>query len=160
MQNFPIVTISLINYNGKKFVFQAIESAVDQNYPNLEIILIDNDSTDGTREEIEKRIPQWKEKREEIKRRLQEDSVHEYGSNSIKYIKNKENAGFGRPHNEAMRTMKGDFILLLNYDAILKPNYIENVLKPFCDEKVGAVQGKLLRYNFDKNELYRKKENP
>ncbi|MEA2097464.1 MAG: glycosyltransferase [Patescibacteria group bacterium] len=194
MQNFPIVTISLINYNGKKFVFQAIESAVNQNYPNLEIILIDNDSTDGTREEIEKKIPEWEGRRKNITHRwlhspdravepkceLQKGSTalqdygankgstalqdyganKEYGANSIKYIKNKENAGFGRPHNEAMRIMKGDFILLLNYDAILKPNYIENVLKPFCDEKVGSVQGKLLRYNFDKNELYRKKENP
>ena len=176
MQNFPIVTISLINYNGRKFVFQAIESAVDQNYPNLEIILIDNDSTDGTREEIEKKIPEWEEKRKDIacrwlyspdravepERESQKDSTafQDYGTSKIKYIKNKENTGFGRPHNEAMRIMKGDFILLLNYDAILKPNYIENVLKSFYDEKVGAVQGKLLRYNFDKNELYRKKENP
>ncbi len=66
MKKFPIVTISLINYNGRKFVFQAIESAVDQNYPNLEIILIDNDSTDGTREEIEKKIPEWEERRKNI----------------------------------------------------------------------------------------------
>ncbi|MCK5476272.1 MAG: glycosyltransferase family 2 protein [Candidatus Pacebacteria bacterium] len=144
MQNFPIVTISLINYNGRKFVFEAIESAVDQDYPNLEIILIDNNSTDGTKEDIEKKIPEWEKRRK----------------NKIIYIKNKENAGFGKPHNMAMRMAKGDFILLLNYDAILKPNYIENVLKPFSDEKVGAVQGKLLRYDFDKNELYRKKEDP
>ena len=66
MKEFPIVTISLINYNGKKFVFQAIESAVNQNYPNLEIIIIDNDSTDGTREGIEKKIPEWEERREKL----------------------------------------------------------------------------------------------
>ena len=66
MREFPIVTISLINYNGKKFVFQAIESAVNQDYPNLEIIVIDNNSTDGTREEIEKKVPEWKKRREEI----------------------------------------------------------------------------------------------
>ena len=176
MQKNPIVTISLINYNGRKFVFQAIESAVDQNYPNLEIILIDNDSTDGTREEIEKKIPEWEERRRNIaykcsstdkrrlgvvgKRELSKGSTQEYGANRIIYIKNTENAGFGKPHNEAMRMMRGDFILLLNYDAILAPDYIENVLKPFEDKKVGAVQGKLLRYDFDKNELYKNKENP
>ena len=177
MQNFPVVTISLINYNGRKFVFKAIESAVDQNYLNLEIILIDNNSTDGTKEDIEKKIPEWEEKRKEIKRKLQEGSTREYGANTkelqkgstafqdygtnrIKYIKNKENAGFGKPHNMAMRMAKGDFILLLNYDAILKPDYVENILKSFSDEKVGAVQGKLLRYDFDKNELYKNKENP
>ena len=167
MQNFPIVTISLINYNGRKFVFQAIESAVNQDYPNLEIIIIDNDSTDGTREEIEKKIPEWEERRREIAKnyRLKPElrnlsGVHSLECNIIKYIKNTENAGFGKPHNVAMRMMKGDFILLLNYDAILAPDYIENVLKPFEDKKVGAVQGKLLRYDFDKNELYKNKENP
>ena len=161
MQKNPIVTISLINYNGRKFVFQAIESAVDQNYPNLEIILIDNDSTDGTREEIEKKIPEWEERRRNKILFLDKEGLGAVGkNNSIKYIKNTENAGFGKPHNEAMRIMKGDFILLLNYDAILKPDYIENVLKPFEDKKVGAVQGKLLRYDFDKNELYKNKENP
>jgi len=55
--------------------------------------------------------------------------------------------------------MKGDFILLLNSDAILTSDYIKKALKPFRDSKVGAVQGKLLRYNFDKNELCKDKEN-
>lgn len=143
MQKNPIVTISLINYNGKKFVFKAIESAIGQSYPNLEVILTDNNSTDGTREEIEKRIPKWGEKR-----------------SGIKYIKNKNNDGFGKPHNQAIRIAKGSFVLLLNSDAILKPDYIENSLKLFNDPKVGAVQGKLLRYDFDRNELCRDKDNP
>ncbi len=167
MNQYKPVTISLINYNGRKFVFRAIESAVDQSYPNLEIILIDNDSTDGTREEIEKKIPEWEERRKEIaknyrlKPELQNLSgAHSLECNTIKYIKNTENAGFGKPHNMAMRIMKGDFILLLNYDAILKPDYIKNALEIFKDEEVGAVQGKLLRYDFDKNELYKNKENP
>ena len=176
MKEFPIVTISLINYNGRKFVFEAIESAVNQNYPNLEIIIIDNNSTDGTKEDIEKKIPEWEEKRKDIACRWlhspdravesecesQKGSTtfQDYGTSKIKYIKNTENAGFGKPHNAAMRMAKGDFVLLLNYDAILIQGYIENVLKPFKNEKVGAVQGKLLRYDFDKNELYRKKENP
>ena len=179
MSKYPIVTISLINYNGRKFVFEAIESAVNQNYPNLEIILIDNNSTDGTKEDIEKMIPKWETKRKEIvdqyfsfkKEGLRgfENKIPSSGEeghgvvekkNCIKYIKNSENAGFGKPHNMAMRMAKGEFILLLNYDAILEPDYIENVLKPFADEKVGAVQGKLLRYDFEKKSLYRSKEDP
>ena len=55
MQKNPIVTISIINYNEKKFIFKAIESIVNQNHPSLDIIITDNNSTDGTREEIEKR---------------------------------------------------------------------------------------------------------
>ncbi|MEA1937041.1 MAG: glycosyltransferase family 2 protein [Patescibacteria group bacterium] len=159
MKNIPLVTISLINYNGKKFVFQAIESAVNQGYPNLEIILIDNASADGTREEIEKKIPEWVKRRKEIaSKEISPVSFNQ--EESVKYIKNTENAGFGKPHNEAMRMMKGDFILLLNYDAILKPDYVKNALKIFENKQIGAVQGKLLRYDFDKNRLRKDKENP
>ena len=170
-QKNPKVTISVINYNDRKFIFQAIESAVNQNYPNLEIIITDNNSSDGTREEIGERIAEW-----EKMRKLQDGFSQETGANgdaneeillvpfnkggSIKYIKNSENAGFGRPHNEAMRIMEGEFILLLNSDAIMTSDYIENAIKPFQDLKVGAVQGKLLRYDFDKNELCKNKENP
>ncbi len=144
MQENPKVTISVINYNDKKFIFKAIESAVNQSYPNLEIIITDNNSTDGTREEIESRISGWEEKR----------------NKNIIYIKNSENTGFGRPHNQAMRIAKGDFILLLNSDAILTENYVEEALELFKDSKVGSVQGKLLRYDFDKNELCKDKNNP
>jgi len=198
-QEFPKVTISVINYNDRKFIFQAIESAVNQSYPNLEIIITDNNSTDGTREEIGERIAEWKEIRKSQKGSSQEDGSNdgdkigdENNANEeippnppfskgginkilsldkegqrvvkkdkfIKYIRNSENTGFGRPHNEAMRTMKGDFILLLNSDAILTPDYVKNAIKPFQDLKVGAVQGKLLRYDFDRSELCKNKENP
>jgi GT2 family glycosyltransferase len=157
MQKNPIVTISLINYNGKKFVFKAIKSAVGQSYPNLEIIITDNNSTDGTREKIENGTIKWKKKREEIVRK---SGYKDIIKPRIVYIKNKNNDGFGKPHNQAIRIAMGDFILLLNSDAILKKDYIENSLKPFNDFKVGAVQGKLLRYNFDKNELCKDKNNP
>lgn len=156
MQQYPPVTISLINYNGRKFVFPAIESAVDQDYPNLEIIIIDNNSTDGTREDIEAKVPVWEEKRKRIREKYDCDAVKP----QMIYIKNPDNAGFGRPHNQAIRQAKGEFILLLNYDAILTAGYIANTLKPFQDEKVGAVQGKLLRYDFDKKELRKSAEDP
>jgi|GEM_PF-123249 len=182
-QKFPKVTISVINYNDKKFIFQAIESAVNQDYPNLEIIITDNNSTDGTREEIEKKISEWEERRKikfypglsgvcgeakndsyeknkELKNSRQSSNRCQDGVEFVKYIKNSENVGFGRPHNEAMRIAKGDFILLLNSDAILTSDYVENAIKPFQDEKIGAVQGKLLRYDFDKGELCKDKKNP
>lgn len=176
MQKNPTVTISVINYNDRKFIFKAIESAINQTYPNLDIIITDNNSTDGTREEIEKRIPEWEEIRKEMCKSHNDSAAlqdHESGkarkfNNSnglfqipfIKYIKNSENAGFGRPHNQAIRIAIGDFILLLNSDAMLLPDYIKNAIKPFDDPKVSSVQGKLLRYNFDKNELYKDENNP
>ena len=166
MQKIPIVTISIINYNEKKFIFKAIESIVNQSYPNLDIIITDNNSTDGTREEIEKRIPEWEQKRKEIaglhqgSTALQDNEIDESSKFQIRYIKNTDNAGFGKPHNNSIRLAKGDFILLSNADIIAQLDYVEKIIQPFADSKVGAVQGKLLRYDFDKNELCKDKNNP
>lgn len=156
MKNFAPVTISIINYNDKKFIFQAIESAVNQTYPNLEIIITDNLSTDGTREEIEEKLPQWEAKR---KKALTANSADEVNPAMV-YIKSEENSGFGRPHNQAFRVGKGEFFLLLNSDAILQPDFVEKALEVFEDQKVGAVQGKLLRYDFNKGELFKDTEDP
>lgn len=156
MKKFPPVTISVINYNDRKFIFQAIESAVKQTYPNLEIIITDNLSTDGTREEIEERLPEWEAERARIAAASNAGEVNP----AMVYIKSDENSGFGRPHNQAFRIGKGEFFLLLNSDAILMPNFVEEALAVFEDEKVGAVQGKLLRYDFNKGELFKDTENP
>lgn len=156
MKTFPPVTISVINYNDRKFIFQAIDSAVKQTYPNLEIIITDNLSTDGTREEIEERLPEWEAQRKAASALSNEGEVNP----AMVYIKSEENSGFGRPHNQAFRIGKGEFFLLLNSDAILMPNFVEEALKAFEDPKVGAVQGKLLRYDFNKGELFKDIEDP
>ncbi|MBW6441234.1 glycosyltransferase family 2 protein [Patescibacteria group bacterium] len=156
MQKYPTVTISLINYNDRKFIFKAIDSAVGQSYPNLEIIITDNNSKDGTREEIEVKIENWNKKREVIAEKL----GFQTKMPQVIYIKNENNDGFGKPHNQAIRKSIGEFILLLNSDAILKSDYIENAIKLFDNPRVAAVQGKLLRYDFDQDELFRSKDNP
>lgn len=156
MEKFPPVTISVINYNDRKFIFQAIESAVNQTYPNLEIIITDNLSTDGTREEIEEKLAGWEARRQAVSAA----SNPKENNPAMVYIKSEENSGFGRPHNQAFRIGRGQFFLLLNSDAILMPNFVEEALRAFEDEKVGAVQGKLLRYDFDKGELFKDAEDP
>ncbi|MCK5413020.1 MAG: glycosyltransferase family 2 protein [Candidatus Pacebacteria bacterium] len=156
MQKYPIVTISLINYNDRKFIFQAIESAIKQSYSNLEIIITDNLSTDGTREEIGSKVEKWNQEREIISEKAKFQTIKP----QVIYIKNENNDGFGKPHNQAIRKSNGEFVLLLNSDALLKSDYVENAIKLFNNPKVGAVQGKLLRYDFDKNELNKSKENP
>jgi GT2 family glycosyltransferase len=156
MDKFAPVTISIINYNDRKFIFQAIESAVNQTYPNLEIIITDNLSTDGTREEIEARLPEWEARR----KTLSAASNPNEENPALVYIKSEENSGFGRPHNQAFRIGRGKFFLLLNSDAILMPNFVEEALRAFADGKVGAVQGKLLRYDFDKGEPFKDSEDP
>ena len=156
MNNLPFISINILNYNDKKTINKAIESAVRQIYPRVEILIIDNNSTDGSCEIIERKISEWEKYRKEL---LEEKYPNENYSAKIKLIKNSENVGFAPGHNQAIRECQGDFILCLNSDAILTPNYLEQALKPFDDKKVGAVQGKLLRYDFKKNEIKKDLEN-
>jgi len=136
MSKQPLVTITLLNFNDRRTIFHAVDSVVHTRYPAIECIVIDNNSTDGTREELEARIPEWMAQRE---------------NHWLRLIQNEENAGFARGHNQAMREARGEFVLCLNSDAILTPTFVEEALKPFSDEHVGAVQGKLVRYDFTKN---------
>lgn len=58
-----------------------------------------------------------------------------------------ENLGFAKGHNLQIRESGTDFILCLNADALLKEDFLEHALPAFQDARVGAVQGKLLRWD-------------
>ena len=48
MNDFPLITLFLFSYNQEKYIKQAVESALAQDYPNLEVIISDDHSTDNT----------------------------------------------------------------------------------------------------------------
>ena len=99
---------------------------------NLELYIVDNNSTDGSREELNQKIGEW-------------EKLNLF---PIEYIENSENIGFGRSHNQVLRSAHGELFLLLNSDAILSPDCIEKAIPKFTDPSVGAVQCKVLRYDF------------
>lgn len=56
MENYPLVSIIIITMNHEEFIVQACESALQQTYPNIEIILLDNNSADKTFEKLLKQF--------------------------------------------------------------------------------------------------------
>lgn len=56
MENYPLVSIIIITMNHEEFIVQACESALQQTYPNIEIILLDNNSADKTFEKATETI--------------------------------------------------------------------------------------------------------
>jgi GT2 family glycosyltransferase len=66
---------------------------------------------------------------------------------------NKENVGFAAGHNQALRMAESDYVLMLNQDIILEPDYL-GVMVKFLDAhpEVGAATGKLLRWDFENNQ--------
>ncbi|MBI3584164.1 MAG: glycosyltransferase family 2 protein [Nitrospinae bacterium] len=120
------VSIIIINRNGERFLSGCIESVKNQSYNKIEIILIDNVSTD-------KSLSFVKENHEDVT-----------------IIANSNNEGYSKAANTGILKSKGEYILILNPDVILDLKFIENCLTAIKrDEKIGSVSGKLLRFRTD-----------
>lgn len=91
----PLVTVIMPNYNGKRFVRQAIESVLNQTYSNWELIIIDDKSTDGSPELIE----------EYCKR-----------DTRVTLIRSPQNNGVSIARNIGICRARGEFIALLDND--------------------------------------------
>jgi glycosyltransferase involved in cell wall biosynthesis len=97
----PRVSVIMGVYNTKRYVAEAIESVLKQTYKDFEFIIIDDTSTDGTSEILQKYAK--KDKR-------------------IKLIKNKTNLGLTKNLNVGLRKAKGEFIARMDADDVSLPN--------------------------------------
>lgn len=97
-----MISIIIINYNGKQFIMPLIKSLQNQSYKDFEIIVIDNNS----------------------KELLYSDYISNF--ESIKFINNKKNYGFSYAVNQGMKIACSENIVLLNNDIYLDKKFLEN----------------------------------
>jgi len=118
-----IVTINIVNWDGIKHLPYCLESIYKQDYEGkIEIIVVDNFSQDGSLEYLEQK------------------------HNGIKILKNTTNKGFSYAHNQAIRASLGEYILPLNFDVFLKPNFISEMVRVMeSDSRIGIISGKLYK---------------
>ena len=115
------VSVTIVTYNSGRFIKRCLESVLAQRYADKEIIVIDNASTDGTVDILE----QFEDR--------------------CRIIYNDENIGFAAAQNQAIRAGTGTWVLTLNPDVLLLPNFIQALVDDGqIDSRVGAVCGKLL----------------
>jgi GT2 family glycosyltransferase len=121
MVHTDFVSVTLVTYNSGRFIKRCLESVLAQKYPHREIIVVDNASTDGTVDILEQF----------------EDRIQVYYNN--------ENVGFAAAQNQAVRMSSGDWVLTLNPDVLLLPDFIRSLVEAGqVDDRVGSVCGKLL----------------
>lgn len=103
-------------------------------------MIIDNDSADQTVKIIEQQY------------------LPLFGS-KVRFVKNKNNLGFAQAHNQALLWTDSEYVLILNQDVILEPDFLSKIIN-FSDEhkKAGSVTGKILRWQFENNEDLKKSE--
>lgn len=123
MQDNSLVTIICLCYNQEKFVAESLLSAVNQDYPFIELIIVDDFSTDNSKEEIEKWLIDYPQ---------------------IQFIANEKNLGSTKSFNKALKLAKGEYIIDLACDDILLPNCVSLQLKAFQESQfknLGVVYG-------------------
>ncbi len=128
MASRDLVSVTVVTYNSGRFIKRCLESVLEQKYTDLEIVVVDNASTDGT-----------------------VDILEQFTENCRIYY-NDENIGFAAAQNQAIRLAGGDWVLTLNPDVLLLPNFIQAMVEAGqVDPKAGSVCGKLLtiRPTFD-----------
>ena len=122
--NYPKVAVVIIHWNRRDLLEKFLPSLVATNYPNLEIVVADNASTDDSIDFLIQNYP------------------------SIKIVKNDKNYGYAAGYNEALKYVEADYYVLLNNDIETTPKWIGSVIDAMQqDEKIVAAQPKLLQYN-------------
>lgn len=121
MPHNDFVSVTIVTYNSGRFIRRCLESVLEQNYSRYEIVVIDNASSDGTADILE---------------RFE-------GRCRIYY--NQENIGFAAAQNQAIACSQGDWVLTLNPDVLLLPDFIQRLVDAGnFDSRIGTVCGKLL----------------
>jgi GT2 family glycosyltransferase len=125
----PLVSVIIVNWNGANVINDCLSLLIKQSYKPVEIIVVDNNSSDESRKIIKK-----------YKR--------------VTLIENKYNSGFAEGNNIGYKKAKGKYILLLNSDTIPANNFLEKLVN-FLEKKpdVGIVQPKVFYENKTINSL-------
>lgn len=120
----PVASAIVLNYNGAGFVDEAVASLLDQDLPGIEVLVVDNGSTDGSDRTLEERF-----------------------AGRFRMLRNGRNLGFGAGNNVGIRAARGRCLILLNNDAVAAPSFArELVAAAESDPRIGMVAAKVLEY--------------
>lgn len=106
MNKTPLVSILIPTYNQEQFVAESLDSALDQTYPNIEIIIHNFASTDNTQK-----------------------ILRQYSDPRLKTLHSKKNHGMVPSWNEIMKNAKGEYIKFLASDDLLHPTCVEELVR-------------------------------
>ena len=116
----PLVSIIILNYNARELLLNCVESVFKTNYSNIEIIVVDNDSKDHSHLNCKEKFDR------------------------IYLIENKENLGFCEGNNVGIRHARGEFVVILNPDTIVSPNWLIELLSAHDMYGDGLYQPKII----------------
>lgn len=126
MSELPNVSVIVLNYNGLKHLQDCFSSLTKIDYPpeRLELMLVDNASTDGSVEFMKTHYPQ------------------------VRLVSNEENIGFAAGNNRGARDATGDYIVFLNNDTWVEPQFVHGLVNAVqSGSKVICAGAKMLNWD-------------
>jgi GT2 family glycosyltransferase len=119
------LAINIVRYNQEfSLLERSIQAALNQDLDNFEVVLTENGSSDSIKGSVLERFG---------------------GDPRFRYAENAANLGFAGGHNRFIHTADAEFVLPLNPDTQLTPEYARTVLVVFSDPFVAAAEGKMLK---------------
>jgi GT2 family glycosyltransferase/glycosyltransferase involved in cell wall biosynthesis/SAM-dependent methyltransferase len=120
----PLVSVLIVCTNERQHLAECLGSLQECTYPEIEVIVSDNGSTDGSVEFIRRTFP------------------------SVKVIESGKNLGFPEANNRAMRVARGRYLFLLNPDTRIDPRCIDELVRAMEeDENIGIAAAKMKIYS-------------
>lgn len=114
-----LVSIVLVTWNSAPYLRRCLDGIGQQTHRPIELIAVDNASTDA--------------------------SVELVAAHATRVIRNETNRGYSAAVNQALAVARGAFVLTLNPDCFLLPEYVERLVRVFEDERAGSATGLLFR---------------
>lgn len=119
-----LVSVVIPNWNGKKFLAGCLDSLLKSNYAQMEVLIVDNGSRDGSVEFLEQGYP------------------------GVKLLKFEHNTGFSVAVNAGIRNSSGEFIALLNNDTVVEHDWISHLVEAMGKHpEIGSAGCKMLAYD-------------
>ncbi len=128
----PKVTVIQVIYNNRKWIPSVFDAIFRQTFSDFNVVAVIAGNQGGSKEYIAEHYPQ------------------------TEIIDPGYNIGFAKGHNLVFSSSDSEYFQLVNPDMIMEPNYIEEILKAFSGEKVGAATGKLYKISNEQSAVGRK----
>lgn len=120
----PLVAVVILNWNGRHYLQQFLPSVLASTYPNLQIVVADNASTDDSIAFLQEHFP------------------------SVQVIALSKNFGFAKGYNEALQQVQAPYFVLLNSDVEVTPNWLQPIVELLQQNKnAAACQPKILAHH-------------
>ena len=117
----PTVTVIMTTFNSSKTVSAAVRSVMEQDYPHIELLVVDDASTDNTSEVVRGLMEKYK------------DHKHKFS-----FLQNAKNVGTYVSKNKAIQVAVGDYITGHDSDDTAEKNYVTELMKPHIEQRQGV----------------------